>query len=338
MEYDFLKVRCFFMIYLETGSLDPCYNLAFEEFVLSNRRDDDYLILWQNENAVIVGQNQNPLEEIDPDLAAQHDIRVVRRITGGGAVYHDLGNLNFSLITDAEDPELLSMELFIAPVAEALRELGVPTEISGRNDILANGKKISGTAQCIRDGRLLFHGTLLFDSDLTRLSDVLRADPEKFRSKSSPSIRSRVGNIREFLREDMDLPAFQAHLRRCFTGDTPPEQLTPVELSRLQKLKEEKYDTWAWTYGRTPQYETVNRRRWTGGTLAVHLTVNRGIVEAIAFRGDFLSLKDPLEMEAALIGLPYRAEALAPALEKLSLADYFGSITAQEVLQTILDR
>lgn len=330
-----LQSEVFAVIYLETGSLDPCYNLAFEEFVLSNRRDDDYLLLWQNENTVVVGQNQNPLEEIDPDFVARHGIRVVRRITGGGAVYHDLGNLNFSLITDAEDPELLTMELFTAPVVEALRELGVPAEVSGRNDIVVEGQKISGTAQCVRDGRILFHGTLLFDSDPEMLSGALRADPEKFSSKSSKSVRSRVGNIRTYLNEDMDLPAFRTHLRRSFVGEAPAEQLTPVELSRLQKLKEEKYDTWDWTYGRSPQYETTYRRRWEGGTLAVSLTVDRGILAGIAFRGDFLSLKDPAEVETALRGIPYREESVAAVLDRFSLREYFGSITADELLQTI---
>ena len=209
--------------YLETGSTDPAFNLAFEEFVLENRREGDWLMLWQNANSVIVGLNQNAAEEVDPAYVRAHGIRVVRRMTGGGAVYHDLGNLNYSFITDALDTASLSMEALARPVCRALSALGVAAELSGRNDICVEGRKVSGTAQRLSLGRVLHHGTLLFDTDAEALSGALRADPEKFRSKAARSVRSRVGNIRDFLPASWEwnwgrAPDFGFRSRRRFPG------------------------------------------------------------------------------------------------------------------------
>ncbi len=325
------------MRYLETGSLDPAYNLAFEETALNCCREGDWLILWQNENTVVVGQNQNPAEEIDPAYAESHGVRVIRRITGGGAVYHDLGNLNYSFLTDAEEAETLSTAAFAEFVAEALRALGVPAVVSGRNDILVEGKKVSGTAQYLRKGRLLHHGTLLFDSDPARIAGALRADPEKFRSKSTKSVRSRVGNLRDWLPADMDMTDFRDFLRRHFAGETPAETLPEEMLAEVRRLKAEKYDTWEWTFGRSPQYDVTHRRRWEGGTLSVSLSADRGTLTDIAFRGDFLSRKDPSEVEDALRGLLFRPKELSAALVGFHLPDYFGTVTAEEILRTVFD-
>ena len=213
--------------YLETGSRDPAYNLALEETVLRRRIQGDYLLLWQNDNTIVIGQNQNAEAEINRAFVETHGIRVVRRTTGGGAVYHDLGNLNYSFITDAGDAERLTMERFTRPVVEALRGLGLQAEASGRNDILVEGRKVSGTAQRLLGKRILHHGTLLFDANPEMVAGALNVDPTKFQSKSSKSVRSRIGNIRTFLKEDMDLPAFWAYLKEALAGDgLTPDSLT----------------------------------------------------------------------------------------------------------------
>ena len=255
-------------MYLETNSTDPAYNLAFEETVLRNRQDRPYLLLWQNDNTIVVGQNQNTAAEIDPDFVEEHHIHVVRRTTGGGAVYHDMGNLNYSFITDVENAADMSYQQFTRPVVEALQGLGLQAEASGRNDILVEGRKISGTAQRLLGKRMLFHGTLLFDSDPSMIAGALRADPAKFESKSTQSVRSRVGNIRSFLKEDMDLPAFWQYLKDAFGGEgLETGTLTAEELAAVQALKERKYDTWEWTYGRSPRFTFHNKRKWPGGIL-----------------------------------------------------------------------
>ena len=240
------------VIYLETGSQDPAYNLAFEEYVLSHRLEGDYLILWQNDNTVVIGRNQNTEEEIDRAFVEAHGVRVVRRSTGGGAVYHDLGNFKYSFITEAREAENLTMEHFTQPVVSALRGLGLQAKASGRNDILVEGRKVSGTAQRLLNGRLLHHGTLLFDTNSDMVARALQADPEKFRSKSAKSVRSRVGNIRDFLRKDMDLPTFWAYLKTALAGNSfVAGALTLEELEIVEALKRSRYlgmELWAFTH------------------------------------------------------------------------------------------
>jgi lipoate-protein ligase A len=226
--------------YFETHSHDPFYNLAFEEVVLRGRKEGNYLILWQNDRTVVVGQNQNTEAEINRSFVEAHDIRVVRRSTGGGAVYHDLGNLNYSFITDAGEAERLSMEVFTRPVVEALKGLGLEAEATGRNDILVNGSKVSGTAQRLSGGRILHHGTLLFDSDPDMVAGALNVDPSKFQSKSSKSVRSRIGSIRSHLGEDMDLQTFWSYLKNTLAGSGFYEvQLTEQELAEVERLRRE---------------------------------------------------------------------------------------------------
>jgi len=322
------------MVYLETGSTDPAYNLAFEEYVLNHRTHGDILILWQNDNAVIIGRNQNTAEEIDQIFVNTHGIRVVRRNTGGGAVYHDLGNLNYSFITDAG----ASKAAFTEPVLRALRSLGLQADVSGRNDILVSGKKVSGTAQQVSKGRILHHGTLLFDSDSAMITGALTPDPTKFQSKSVKSVRSRVGNIRSFLETDMDIAAFWAHLRRTLgeSGMTATS-LSAAELAEVIRLKEEKYDTWQWNYGRSPAYDTQVKNRFDGGTLDIRLTVKRGVITAIKIYGDFLAVRPVSILEEALTGCDYRADAIAQALTGLPITECLGSITAEECTKTILN-
>ena len=213
----------------------------------------EYLLLWQNDNTIVIGQNQNAEGEINRAFVEAHQIHVVRRTTGGGAVYHDLGNLNYSFITDVGDAERLTMERFTRPIVEALQGLGLQAEASGRNDILVEGRKVSGTAQRLLRGRFLYHGTLLFDANPGMVSGALNVDPAKFESKSAKSVRSRIGNIREFLKTDMDMPAFWSYLKKTLAGSGLVEDhLTDEELAAVDELKRTKYDTWEWNFGRSP--------------------------------------------------------------------------------------
>ena len=322
--------------YLETGSRDPYYNLAFEEYVLTHRTRGDYLLLWQNDNTIVVGQNQNTEAEINRPFVEAHHIHVVRRSTGGGAVYHDLGNLNYSFITDAGDRAALSMARFTQPVVEALQGLGLQAEASGRNDILVEGRKVSGTAQRLWGDRILHHGTLLFDANADMVAGALQVDPEKFRSKSTKSVRSRIGNIRESLPRDMTLQEFWQRLLTELAGDgLVREALTGAELAEIRALADEKYRSWAWTWGRFPQYGFRNRLRFPGGTLGVSLDVESGVIRDAVFTGDFMARTDSTPAAEALRGVRFEREAVRAALAPLDLDAMFGGIAPDEILEVL---
>ncbi len=323
------------MFYMETGSRDPYYNLAFEEIVLQRRTTGEYLLLWQNDNTIVVGQNQNTEGEINRSFVEAHKINVVRRTTGGGAVYHDLGNLNYSFITSVEDAERLTMEGFTKPVVAALRGLGLSAEASGRNDILVDGRKVSGTAQRLAKGRILYHGTLLFDSNPGMVEGALQVDPAKFRSKSAKSVRSRIGNIRAALKTDMTLPEFWDYLKTALADEITPAVLTPEELSAVEELKRTKYNTWEWNFGRSPKYDRINKVWFEGGGLEVRTAVEKGLITDIVFYGDFLSVSSLDDLTAAMRGCPFRREAAAEVLDRFPLQALFGSIRKEEILDTM---
>ena len=325
--------------YLETGSYDPGFNLAFEEYVLKNRKEGDYLILWQNRNAVIIGRNQNAEAEINRSFVEQHGIRVVRRNTGGGAVYHDIGNLNYSFITDAAAPEERTAAQFTAPVVLALRGLGLDAESSGRNDILVSGRKVSGTAQQLHGGRILHHGTLLFDSNADMIAGALNPDPTKFQFKGVQSVRSRVGNIRSELRGDMDMAAFWAYLKTALAKDgITPTSLSDAELAEIRKLQAEKYDTWQWNFGKSPKFHTCCKQRLPEGLLEIHLDVAEGSIAGIQILGDFLALTDLQPLENALTGCPYKEDAVLRVLGEFDLGSFLGGITGESFTATLFHK
>lgn len=327
------------MKYLETNSVDPHYNLAFEEWVLTHLDDADYLILWQNDNSIIIGQNQNTLEEINPDFVKEHNIHVVRRTTGGGAVYHDLGNLNYSFITDYDRTRGTDMSAFSGAVVNALSEMGLPASASGRNDILVDGKKVSGTAQRIvkvnGKERILYHGTLLFKSDPSMIAGALRPDPLKFQSKSTKSVRSRVGNISDYLPEGITLIDFWQKLRFYFTENEKDDLEPVINLTEIIALKEQKYDTYVWNYGRSPEFAFKNRARFAGGTVDVRLDIEKGCIEDAVILGDFLSMKPASEIAEALRGVSYQKEEIRKVLSAFILPDYLGTVTEEELLSVL---
>lgn len=324
--------------YLETHCQDPAYNLAFEEYVLTHFRQGNLLILWQNASSVIIGRNQNTAEEVNQSFVDSHGIKVVRRNTGGGAVYHDLGNLNYSFITDADGLDKNTLQLFLEPVVRALKNLGLDAQCSGRNDILVSSQKVSGTAQQLLKGRILHHGTLLFDADVDMISGALNPDPTKFQSKSVKSVRSRVGNIRQALSRDMNMQEFWAYLKEFLTQNlASPLTLSQDDLSAIESLKQEKYDTWDWNYGKSPKCEIRCKRRWAGGLIDLQLSVTGGKIAQLRIFGDFLALQPVAELEQKLIGCPYRADALEQLLSTVSLTPYLGTITPQELAKTILN-
>ena len=330
------------MIYVDNGGItDARLNLALEEHVLRNRiEDDDLLLFYVNAPAIIIGRNQNTVEEINGDIVDARGIRVVRRVSGGGAVYHDLGNLNFSFMTRDVHARFNRYDLFNRPVVEVLRELGVPAEIGGRNDILADGRKISGNAQFATAGRMLSHGTLLLDANLDDVTAALRPKPGKVESKGVKSIRSRVANISEFLREPITVDELRERiLERIFgTRDRariPRVALGDADWSAAHELLERRYGNWNWNFGENPPCNVQRVQRFPAGEIDARLDVHGGRVTGVRFFGDFMGRAEGSELEARLGGLIYDRESLTAALGAVDVREFFGDISRDEVLDLI---
>ncbi|MDR2503746.1 MAG: lipoate--protein ligase [Deltaproteobacteria bacterium] len=325
---------------LHLTGVDPWTNLATEEYIFRHMGEEDCLLLWRNDKTIVVGLHQNALEEINTAFVEENGIKVVRRITGGGAVYHDMGNLNFSFITRAEDAARMTMERFTLPIARVLSSLGLQAEAGGRNDILAGGCKVSGNAQALFKKRFLHHGTLLFDADLSMLSKALLVKPEKFLSKSIKSVRARVANIKDMLPPGLNLDihglAERIALGLSQDGRAQELYLTDKDMAAIRSLRDDKYAAWEWNFGQSPPFNFKNMRKYPGGFLEVLLDVREGRLAGCRFFGDFMSLRPAEEAAERLLGLKYARSELEEALSPLPLEEYFGSVTRQELLDCIM--
>jgi lipoate-protein ligase A len=330
------------MIYSETHSLDPTWNLAFEEYCMTELTQfPRIMLLWQNDNAIIIGRYQNAENEVNIEAVQKLGVKVVRRSTGGGTVYHDLGNLNYSFIYPIEGLGKIDVSVFAKPMVRALNKIGVPAEIQGRNDIVIEGKKVSGTAQRYHQGRLLHHGTLLFDSNLDVLQTVLKVDASKIASKGVASVRSRVTNIKEHLPEGKfaDVHAFWKALLEAFSEEEEitPYELTPAMLVDIKTLQGTKYRSWDWNIGSAPAFEYNNSRRFSSGKLEIHVNVKHGLIQACKISGDFLGLVALDELEGALVGVRYDATHIVQALQPVDLAMFLGNITIEEFIECMFE-
>ncbi|MFN0059337.1 MAG: lipoate--protein ligase [Planctomycetota bacterium] len=317
------------------GGHDPYLNLALEEFCVRNLpAAGKYVLFYVNEPSIIIGKNQNTIEEINADYVAAHGVHVVRRISGGGAVYHDHGNLNFSFIEPYRSGSVLKFAEFTAPVVRVLRELGVPAELTGRNDILADGRKISGNAQFFTAHKMFSHGTLLFASQLDNVSEALRVRAGKIESKGLKSVRSRVANISEFLSRPMELEEFRERLLAglfAAVGGVTAHELSAADWSAVEELAASKYRQWSWNYGASPACNVQRSQRYAIGEIDARLDVREGLIQSVRFFGDFLGERDVAELEARLGGVRYEAAAIDAALAAVAVKDYFGGLTAGEL-------
>lgn len=295
---------------------DPTLNLALEEVLFQRLGPGEAgcFLLWQNAPSVIVGRHQNTREEVDADWLAARAIPVVRRNTGGGAVYHDLGNLNFSFMEYAPERGKVDFARYLTPVCAALSRLGVEARLTGRNDLEAGGRKISGSAQSLREGRVLHHGTLLVNLNFADMVAALSVDPEKYRSKGVASVRARVANISEFWRPGTTLDDLRAALAACCAPDAAPQALPGDILREARRLAEEKYRTWDWNFGHSPAFSEQRRQRFPWGLVDLRLDVRRGIITACRLSGDFFAATDSAALERRLIGVRDEPEALRAAL------------------------
>lgn len=320
------------MYYFYNKSLDPYFNLALEEYFLTNFKEE-FFIIWRNDNCIVVGKNQNTYSEINSNYVSQNGIKVVRRLTGGGAVYHDKGNINFTFIRNS-NLQHFSFIYFLEPIVSFLKTLGVNAEISGRNDIVIDNKKISGNAQTILKGRILHHGTLLYSSNIKNISEALNVAKEKYETKSVKSVEKRVTNICENLKEELTVEQFIERFSGYISNNFGVKNynLTEDDMAKIQKIADNKYSKFDWNFGISPKFNYKNIKKFTQGLIEVYLQVENSIIKSIKIYGDFFSTGDLKDIEEALLGCIYNKDEIKNRLKKLDFNKYFIGISLEEFL------
>ncbi len=315
------------MIIIRNNSVDPYFNLAAEQYLIDNC-DEDVFMLWRNDRTVVIGNNQNAYAEVDREYADTHGITVSRRLTGGGAVFHDLGNVNFSFIIPS-DGKGIDFKRYTQPIIDSLNRMGLDAELSGRNDILIDGKKVSGNAQCVRNGKVLHHGTLLYSADLSKVAGVLKVDPTKLQSKGIKSVRSRVANIKDFMDGDMDVLEFMAAIEADFEGTR--RDFTEAELCEINKLRDGKFATWDWIWGRSKSYTLVTKERYPYGSIEASVDADHGIIKEVKLTGDFFGVGDITELTDSLKGVRYDYNDVLMTLERYDIQRYIFGGSAEDI-------
>jgi len=322
------------MIYINNKNTDPYFNLAVEEYMLTQFKEDCFM-LWQNNPSIIVGKNQNTLSEINMDYVKINNIPVVRRLSGGGTVFHDLGNLNFTFIKSGTQDNFNNFQKFTSPILEVLKSLNVNAEFSGRNDLTIKGKKFSGNAQYNYKNRVLHHGTLLFSSDITDLSNALQSKPLKFEGKGIKSVFSRVTNISSHLKYPLSIKDFKSLIMDYILTDNSSNNLyefTNYDLANINNLVTQKYSTWKWNFGNSPKYNFINEVKFSFGTIECNMEVTHGIIKDVKIYGDFFSKLDISDIEAKLIGVNHEYSEVKKSLSSFNISDYFSNAVIEDIL------
>jgi lipoate-protein ligase A len=324
---------------------DPRVNLAIETYLLQNMPlDEPILLFYINEPSIIIGRNQNTIEEINKEYVDEKGIHVVRRLSGGGAVYHDLGNLNFSFIMPDDGNSFRDFKKLTEPIVEALHKLGIEgAQLKGRNDLVIDDKKFSGNAMYSTNGRMFAHGTLMFDSDIDEVVNALKVKKDKIESKGIKSIRSRVTNIKDYLpadKQDMTTEEFRQAILLQIFGVGSVDQVKTHELNEedwkaINQISDEYYKNWDWNYGRSPEFNLERQKRFPIGSIEVRLDVANGVIEKAKVFGDFFGLGEIKDVENQLIGTRYEKTALEESIDQIDLTHYFGNITKEDFLSLI---
>ncbi len=322
------------MLCILSPNTNPYFNLASEEYLLKGFQEDVFF-LYRNTPSIVVGKHQNTLAEINLPFVQEHEILVARRISGGGTVFHDLGNLNFAFFTSGKEGELVDYKRATLPIIGALKEMGVEARLGKRNELLLKGLKISGTASHVFKHRVLHHGTLLFSSEMSKLSAALKSDQRSFTDRAVKSIRSKITNISDHIAEAMDVEMFQErimdHMLRTLK-DASPYLLNRSDLSEIKTLRDSKFSTWEWNFGYSPKYQFFRSISFPAGRLELHMNVEKGVIKELEILGDFTSLKDIALLENLLLGTIHDPETIRNKLSETTVSEYISGLENEKLL------
>ena len=322
------------MLIIRNNSTDPYFNLAMEEWLMDNI-DEEIFMLWRNEKTVVIGKNQNAYAEINRGYVDSHSITVSRRLSGGGAVFHDLGNVNYTFIAKKQEGSDINFFKFTKPIIELLEKLGAKAELSGRNDILIDGKKVSGNAQCVRNGKILHHGCILYSADLSDVSSVLKVDESKFQGKGIKSVRSRVANIKELCNINMDVTEFINYIETGINGEL--FELSCEQIKEVKALSDSKYSAWEWIWGRNKEYKFRTKKRFDFGTVELYIDSDRGFLNDVRIRGDFFGVGEIAELENTLKGVRYERDAVLNKIENSGIERYIFGAKVNEIVNLFFE-
>lgn len=329
------------MKYIVNTSNDPAYNVALEAYAFQKLTDiDEIFILWVNEPAIIIGRHQNTIQEINKEFIDKNGIHVVRRLSGGGAVYHDLNNLNYTIISNNTQEGAFDFQTFSKPVIDTLAKLGVKAEFTGRNDLEINGQKFAGNAQAYYKGRMMHHGCLLFDVDMSVLGQALKVSKDKIESKGIKSVRARVTNIVDHLSDKITVQEFSDAILAQMKEEYPEMDeyvLSDAELSEIQAMRDNQFATWDWTYGKAPEYTIERGVRYPAGKITTYANVENSTIKSVKIFGDFFGVKPVDDIEKMLEGVRYDYKDVLAALKTVDTSQYFSRMTPEEITKAIVD-
>ena len=335
------------MQYLAMQTHDIRTNLATEEYLMnSGVMTPPFMLFYIEKPCIIVGRNQNTVEEINEDYCKQHGITITRRLSGGGAMYQDLGNLCFSFIVPADRQRFGDFKTLVQPIVDALHEMGATgAEVTGRNDIVIDGKKFSGNAMYTRNGKTFCHGTLMFDVDTDAVAGALKVPKDKIESKGIKSVRSRVTNLKPYLKPEfqkLDTAGFRDELiKRIYHVDDLSQaqineyQLTAKDQQAIHQVETERYRDWNWVFGQSPVFTVKKRKHFDAGTIDARFEVQDGKIQMVKIYGDFFGVEDVHQLEKALIGKPYDVDSITKVLQSFDLNKFFNGIPANDVIELI---
>lgn len=324
------------MLFVVNDNLKPEFNLALEEYLLRGLKKPA-IMLWRNKKSVIIGCNQNASLEVNEQYANDNDISIVRRLTGGGAVFHDEGNINYTIISNKVE-QIGTYDAFTADLRDFLHELGIDTTLSGRNDILINNSKICGNAQAIKGNMLIHHGCILYSADISNLTNVLKVNELKYKDKGIKSVKSRVTNIINYLDNKISPAEFLEKFKNYLINKNNLEiyNLNDFDIECVNKLVREKYSTYSWNFGESPQYNFKNAIKTEAGLLEINLDIKDGIINKAKIFGDFFNIKNIAELENNLIGLKHNRKELENCIKNIN--NYILNINDYDFIELLTNK